>query len=85
MFPRELDYHNLFWHRYTVAELRQLLRDVLGRGKLHIEAICHLPRWRIGDRLGRFGVLLDRLLSRIPGLSRLSGIILIARFDRAAA
>jgi ubiquinone/menaquinone biosynthesis C-methylase UbiE len=82
MFPRELVYHNLFWHRFTVRELRDLLRATLGRGRLHIEAICHIPRWRIGDRLGQFGVLLDRLLSRLPGLSRLSGIILVARLDR---
>lgn len=82
MFPRENVYHNLFWHRYTPAELRGLLAATWGPARIHIEGICHLPRWRVGNRLGAFGVWLDRQLSRLPGLARVSGVILVARVDR---
>jgi SAM-dependent methyltransferase len=82
MFPHEMVYHDLFWHRFSPAELRTLLKDIFGRSSIHVEGICHLPRWRVGNRLGKAGVQLDRFLSRLPGLAQFSGAILVARVDR---
>jgi len=83
MFEKERVEHNLFWHRFTPGELDSLLRRFLSPCAIRIEGICHLPRWRVGNRLGRPGVWLDRLLSKVPGLKHLSGAILVARIDRS--
>lgn len=81
MFPKETVRHKLFWHRFPVGELERLLRQALAPCTIKTYGICHLPRWRIGNRLGRFGVWLDRLLSRVPGLKHLTGAILVAEVE----
>lgn len=81
MFPKEVVNHNLFWHRFTVGEMEALLHQALAPCCVTTRAICHLPRWRIGNRLGRFGVWLDGILSHVPGLKHLTGAILVAEVD----
>lgn len=81
MFPKQTVYHNLSWYRFDPDELETLLRTTLAPCRVTVRAICHLPRWRIGNRLGNFGVWLDRLLSRVPGLKYITGAILVAEVD----
>jgi SAM-dependent methyltransferase len=83
MFPHELEYQSLFWHRFSVPELRGLLSRNFPGARLDVRAICHLPRWRVGNRIGKVGVTIDGWLSAVPGLSRISGAILVARIERA--
>jgi ubiquinone/menaquinone biosynthesis C-methylase UbiE len=85
MFPKQTVNHNLSWYRFDAAELEQLLRKELAPCRVSVRGICHLPRWRIGNKLGSFGVWLDGVLSRIPGLTTLTGTILVAEVDCTAA
>jgi ubiquinone/menaquinone biosynthesis C-methylase UbiE len=82
MFEKERVEHELFWHRFTPRELEGLLGRYLAPCTVKVIGICHLPRWRVGNKLGKRGVWLDRLLSRVPGLKYLSGTILVAQVDR---
>jgi ubiquinone/menaquinone biosynthesis C-methylase UbiE len=81
MFPKQTVNHNLSWYRFDASELEQFLRETLAPCRVTVRGICHLPRWRVGNRLGRFGVWLDRMLSRVPGLLSLTGTILVAEVD----
>lgn len=80
-FPQETVRHDLFWHRFTVGELERVVREALRPCLVKTTGICHLPRWRVGNRLGRFGVWLDRFLSKVPGLKHLSAMILVAEVE----
>lgn len=81
-FPKEMVYHDLYWHRYTAAQLRQQLGHAFPGARLDVRSICHLPRWRIGNRLGNLGPQVDRALSRFGALARISGAILVGRIDK---
>ena len=81
MFPQDREDHNLFWHRTTVGELERLARQAFAPCVVKTKAICQLPRWRVGDRLGGFGVWLDGVLSRLPGLKHVLGTILLAEIQ----
>ncbi len=81
-FPKEMVYHDLYWHRYTAAQLRQQLGQAFPGARLDVRSICHLPRWRLGNRLGNLGPQVDRALSRFGALARISGAILVGRIDR---
>ena len=81
MFPKQVITHDLFWHRQSVADMESLIGRALAPCSLTTKAICHLPRWRIGNRLGSFGVWLDGLLSEVPGLKHVTGAILVAQVD----
>jgi ubiquinone/menaquinone biosynthesis C-methylase UbiE len=81
MFPKQTVNHNLSWYRFDADELDRLLREMFAPCRVAVRGICHLPRWRIGNRLGSFGVWLDGLLSRVPGLTALTGTILVAEVD----
>jgi hypothetical protein len=77
-FPKQTQNHGLSWYRFDADELEGLIREVLSPCQVSVKAICHLPRWSVGNRLGSFGVKLDRMLSRIPGLKYLTGTLLVA-------
>jgi SAM-dependent methyltransferase len=81
MFEKQREEHNLSWYRFDADELEDLIRRKLAPCRVEVRGICHLPRWRIGNRLGSFGVWLDGMLSRIPMLKYLSGTILVATVD----
>jgi len=81
MFEQDREEHNFTWHRTTPRELERLLKTSLGQCRFKTWSICHLPRWKAGNRLGRFGVWLDGLLSRVPGLKHLTGTIVVAKVD----
>lgn len=81
MFEKQREEHNLSWYRFDADELEDLIKRELSPCKVDVRAILHLPRWRIGNRLGRFGVWLDGLLSKVPHLKYLTGTILVARVD----
>ncbi|MBI2887195.1 MAG: class I SAM-dependent methyltransferase [Chloroflexi bacterium] len=81
MFPRDRVHHDLFWHRTTAGELEGLLRRAFSPCRFKTMAVCSLPRWRVGNRLGPFGVWLDGLLSRLPGVKHALGTILLAQVD----
>ena len=81
MFPKKVITHNLFWHRLSVDDMESMLLRAMSPCKITTKAICHLPRWRIGNRLGRFGIWLDGLLSEVPGLKHVTGAILVAQVD----
>lgn len=78
MFPQDTVHHDLFWHRTTADELERLVREAFSPCRVKTRTICILPRWRVGNRLGRFGVWLDELLSRIPGMKHVLGTIVLA-------
>ncbi len=78
MFPADTVNHDLFWHRTTVGELEGLLTRAFAPCRIKTMPMCLLPRWRLGNRLGPFGVWLDGLLSRLPGLKHALGAILLA-------
>ena len=82
MFAREREEHELFWHRTTARELESLVRRALAPTRFTTWAICHLPRWKVGNKLGRFGVWLDILLSKVPGLKHVTGAIVLAKVER---
>lgn len=81
MFEKQREEHNLSWYRFDADELEALVKRTLAPCKASVNAILHLPRWRIGNRLGSFGVWLDGLLSKLPGLKYLTGTILVAKID----
>lgn len=81
MFAQDREEHDLFWHRTTAPELERLAYQAFAPACIKTWAICHLPRWRIGNKLGRFSVWLDGVLSKLPGLKHLSGTIVIAQVD----
>lgn len=78
MFPQDREDHNLFWHRTTVGELERLAKRAFAPCLVKTKTICQLPRWKVGDRLGGFGVWLDGVMSRLPGLKHILGTILLA-------
>lgn len=84
MFPKEVINHALFWHRFDADELEQFFARLLAPCNVTTKGICHLPRWRVGNKLGGFGVWLDGMLSRVPGLKNLTGVILVSQIDRTA-
>src|SRR5438876_1130136 len=55
-FAQNREEHDLFWHRTTPIELERLMRGSLLPARFKTWAICHLPRWKVGNRLGSFGV-----------------------------
>ena len=80
-YPKHRVHHELSWYRFDADELEGLLRRVLQPARVSVAGVCHLPRWRIGNKLGDFGVKVDRLLSKVPGLKYLSGTLLVASVE----
>lgn len=81
MFAQDREEHNFSWHRTTPLELERLLKTSLSRCRFQTWGICHLPRWKVGNKLGSFGVWLDGALSKLPGLKHLTGTIVVAKVD----
>ncbi len=80
-FPRETIQHNLFWHRFTPAEMKWLFQQGAGTCRARVWGMCSLPRWRVGNRMGPFGKWLDIAISRAGWLSRGVGAILLTKVD----
>lgn len=81
MFEQDREEHNFSWHRTTPLELERLIKTSLSRSRYKTWGICHLPRWKVGNKLGSFGVWLDGALSRLPGIKHLTGTIVVAKVE----
>lgn len=80
-FEQDREEHELFWHRTKPRELESLMRRSLAPCTFKTWSICHLPRWKVGNKLGRPGVVLDTLLSKVPALKHFTGSIVVAKVD----
>ena len=80
-YPKHRVHHELSWYRFDADELEDMIREELAPCRVKVRAICNIPRWRIGNKLGPKGVRIDSLLSRVPGLKYLTGTLLVAEVD----
>jgi SAM-dependent methyltransferase len=80
-YPKHRVHHELSWYRFDADELEGMIREELAPCRVQVRAICNIPRWRIGNRMGRLGVRIDAMLSRVPGLKYLTGTLLVAKVD----
>jgi SAM-dependent methyltransferase len=80
-YPKHRVHHELSWYRFDADELEDMIREELAPCRVKVRAICNIPRWRIGNRMGPLGVRIDSMLSRVPGLKYLTGTLLVAEVD----
>ena len=81
MFARDREEHRLFWHRTSARELESLVKRAFTPCNYTTRALCLLPRWQVGNRLGGFGVWLDGVLQQVPLLKHFFGAIVLAEVD----